>query len=177
MRYVTAHIRQVGAAASLKGVRPLIRSRYTFPPRLPDPGRLAVPTRPVVVGAAPTRTLRLQGQAAPSFNDPLRRAAVGSLTPLDHRRLVAHYALAAQPGQVAGAATEKHGLEAHRTVNGLPDLRLLPDAPVPDGRTVLTGLDAKASGRTWVTGGIWALSYWIRICSSARSASSNGEPR
>src|SRR5512134_2755358 len=27
-------------------------------------------------------------------------------------------------------------------MNGLPDLRLLPDAPVPDGRTVLTGLDA-----------------------------------
>jgi Transposase, Mutator family len=26
--------------------------------------------------------------------------------------------------------------------NGLPDLRLLPDAPVPDGRTVLTGPDA-----------------------------------
>ena len=27
---------------------------YTFPSCLPDPGRLAVPTRPVVVGAAPT---------------------------------------------------------------------------------------------------------------------------
>jgi cytochrome bd ubiquinol oxidase subunit I len=45
----------------------------------------------VVVGAAPA--LRFQGQAAPSFSDPLRRAAVGSLIPLDHRRLVAHYAL------------------------------------------------------------------------------------
>lgn len=29
---------------------------YAFPSRLPDPGRLAVPTRPVVVGAAPTLT-------------------------------------------------------------------------------------------------------------------------
>jgi hypothetical protein len=29
---------------------------YTFPSRLPDPGRLAVPTRPGVVGAAPTLT-------------------------------------------------------------------------------------------------------------------------
>ena len=27
-------------------------------------------------------------------------------------------------------------------MNGLPDLRLLPDAPVPDGRTVLTGPEA-----------------------------------
>src|ERR1700726_1509566 len=27
---------------------------YTFPSRLPDPDRLAVPTRPVVVRAAPT---------------------------------------------------------------------------------------------------------------------------
>jgi hypothetical protein len=78
----SAHIRQVGADAALEGVQPLVRSRYTFPSRLPDPGRLAVPTRPVVVGAAPTHTLRFQGRTAPSFNDPLRRAAVGSLTPL-----------------------------------------------------------------------------------------------
>jgi transposase-like protein len=28
--------------------------------------------------------------------------------------------------------------------NGLPDLRLLPDAPVPDGRTVLTNPDTKS---------------------------------
>ena len=27
-------------------------------------------------------------------------------------------------------------------MNGLPGLRLLPDAPVPDGRTVLTNPDA-----------------------------------
>src|SRR6266511_4782480 len=33
--------------------------------------------------------------------------------------------------------------------SGLPDLRLLPDAPVPDGRTVLTSPDAdrRAAGR------------------------------
>jgi hypothetical protein len=61
----------------------------------------AVPARPVVVGAAPTNALRFQGQAAPSFSDPLRRAAVGSLIPLDHRRLVAHSALAAYPGLLA----------------------------------------------------------------------------
>ena len=29
--------------------------------------------------------------------------------------------------------------------NGLPDLRLLPDAPVPDGRTVLTNPDARGA--------------------------------
>ena len=46
-------------------------------------------------------------------------------------------------------------------MNGLPDLRLLPDAPVPVGRTVLTGLDANAPGRSWVTGSIWGLSYGI----------------
>jgi hypothetical protein len=78
----SAHIRQVGADAALEGVQPLVRSRYTFPSRLPSPSRLAVPARPVVVGAAPTHTLRFQGRTAPSFNDPLRRAAVGSLTPL-----------------------------------------------------------------------------------------------
>jgi hypothetical protein len=80
----SAHIRQVGADAALEGVQPLVRSRYTFPSRLPDPSRLAVPARPVVVGAAPTRALRFQDRAAPSFNDPLRRAAVGSLIPLGH---------------------------------------------------------------------------------------------
>ena len=30
-------------------------------------------------------------------------------------------------------------------MNGLPDLRLLPDAPVPDGRTVLTNRDARGA--------------------------------
>jgi hypothetical protein len=38
----------------LAGVHPLVHLRYTFPPCLPDPDRLAVPTRPVVVRAAPT---------------------------------------------------------------------------------------------------------------------------
>ena len=30
-------------------------------------------------------------------------------------------------------------------MNGLPDLRSLPDAPVPDGRTVLTNPDARSA--------------------------------
>jgi hypothetical protein len=54
---VSAHTPQVGADAALKGVRPLVRSRYTFPSRLPGPSRLAVSARPVVVGAAPTEVL------------------------------------------------------------------------------------------------------------------------
>jgi hypothetical protein len=78
----SAHIHQVGADAALEGVQPLVRSRYAFPSRLPGPSRLAVPARPVVVGAAPIRALRFQGRTAPSFSNPLRRAAVGSLIPL-----------------------------------------------------------------------------------------------
>ena len=39
---------------SLEGVQPLVPASYTFPSCLPGPGRLAVPARPVVVGAAPT---------------------------------------------------------------------------------------------------------------------------
>src|SRR5215217_3399795 len=39
---------------ALRGFDHWFSSAYTFPSRLPDPGRLAVPTRPVVVGAAPT---------------------------------------------------------------------------------------------------------------------------
>src|SRR6478609_8554472 len=45
---------------------------YTFPPCLPDPSRLVVPTRSVVVRAASHPSLRLQGQAALSFSEPLR---------------------------------------------------------------------------------------------------------
>src|SRR5215216_582751 len=39
---------------ALRGFDHWFSSAYTFPSRLPDPGRLAVPTRPVVVRAAPT---------------------------------------------------------------------------------------------------------------------------
>jgi hypothetical protein len=111
----SAHIRQVGADAALEGVQPLVRSRYTFPSRLPDPGRLAVPTRPVVVGSAPIHTLRFQGRTAPSFNDPLRRAAVGSLIPLGQSTPRGALRALSTPGQVAGAANRINpALEAHR---------------------------------------------------------------
>jgi hypothetical protein len=132
---VSAHIRQVRADASLKGVQPLVRSHYTFPSRLPDPSRLAVPARPVVVGAAPTHTLRFQGQAAPSFSDPLRRATVGYLNPLDHRRLVAHSALKAQPGKSQGRPPKTPGSNAHRPTTGLPNY-VLPQGPHPGRATV-----------------------------------------
>ena len=66
----------------LEGVQPPIHSRYTCPPRLPDPGRLAVPTRPGFVRAAsrPTRApprVRLPS-ASPACCD---RPAVGPCTP------------------------------------------------------------------------------------------------
>jgi hypothetical protein len=98
----SAHIHQVGADAALEGVQPLVRSRCTFPSRLPGPGRLAVPARPVVVGAAPTRTLHFQGWAAPSFSDPLRRAAVGSLTPLGQSTPRGALRALSTPGKVQG---------------------------------------------------------------------------
>src|SRR5215210_982471 len=40
---------------ALRGFDHWFLHSYTFPSCLPDPGRLAVPTRPVVVEAAPTR--------------------------------------------------------------------------------------------------------------------------
>jgi len=48
----------------LRGFNHWFLHSYTFPSRLPDPGRLAVPTRPVVVGAAPTLT-RVPGLGLP----------------------------------------------------------------------------------------------------------------
>src|ERR1035437_1830305 len=67
-------------ARALKGVQPLIHFRYTFPSCLPDPSRLVVPTRPVVVRAASRPSLRFQGQAALSFTALLRQVGGGVLS-------------------------------------------------------------------------------------------------
>src|SRR5665648_103257 len=53
VRCKPAHIHQVRAGGRLTGLWHWFLS-YTFSSRLPDPGLLAVPTRPVVVRAAPT---------------------------------------------------------------------------------------------------------------------------
>jgi hypothetical protein len=140
----SAHIRQVGADAALEGVQSLVRFRYTFPSRLPDSGRLAVPARPVVVGAAPIRTLRFQGQAAPSFSNPLRWAAVGSFIPLGHSTPRGALRAPGTAGPVAGAATRKHGLAAHRA-NGLPDLRSSKEPLVPERPNLRPGPDTPVS--------------------------------
>ena len=76
-----AHIHQVGAGSTLEGVQPLVHSRYASLSRLPDPGRLAVPTRPVVVRAASRPPLRLLGQAALSFTGLLRQPGEAGLSP------------------------------------------------------------------------------------------------
>src|SRR6266576_646174 len=64
---------------------------YTFPPCLPDPSRLVVPTRPVVVRAAPTfpsvSWVRLPSASADRCDGPQE----GSFHPLTvKQRLVAH---------------------------------------------------------------------------------------
>ena len=63
------------------GALPLVHSRCTSPSCLPDPSRLAVPTRPVVVGAACHLALCLQGQAAPSFWHPAATGRRWGLAP------------------------------------------------------------------------------------------------
>src|SRR4051812_29787860 len=52
-----------------------------------------------------------------------------------NRRLVAHSALTAQPGQVAGAATETPGLNSPIVQTGLPSPRSPRKPLVPVGRT------------------------------------------
>ena len=79
VRCCPAHIHLVGAVSRFKGVQPLVHLRYTFPSCLPDPGRLAVQTRPVVVRAASHPHLLIQGQAALSFTGLLRQAGGGVL--------------------------------------------------------------------------------------------------
>jgi hypothetical protein len=65
---------------------------YTFSSRLPDPRRLAVPTRPVVVRTAPHPPRRLPDQAVLSFNQAAATTQrQGPSTPTrSHWRLVAH---------------------------------------------------------------------------------------
>src|SRR4029453_9103102 len=46
------------------------------------------------------------------------------------------------------------GLAAHATITGLPNLRLLPDAPVPAGRTVLLGPPGTTGRRSGAPAGI-----------------------
>ena len=62
------------------------------------------------------------------------------------------------------------GLAAHRTISGLPNLRLLPDAPVPDGRTVLLSSPATTASRSVSAGGIHRLSYQLPTQHSRRHA-------
>jgi hypothetical protein len=57
--------------ARLRGFHHWFLHPYAFSSRLPDPSRLAVPARPVVVEAACHPSLRSQGQAASSFTDLL----------------------------------------------------------------------------------------------------------
>ena len=57
---------------------------YTFPSRLPDPGRLAVPTRPVVVRAAPTLPRASRVRLPPASPACCDSPAVGPFTPPGH---------------------------------------------------------------------------------------------
>ena len=74
-----AQIRQVRAGGTLEGLSHWLLA-HTFPSCLPDPGRLTVPTRPVVVGAACRPSLRSQGQTAPNFGRLLRQPTGGALS-------------------------------------------------------------------------------------------------
>jgi hypothetical protein len=85
VRCCPAHIHQVGAGVSrLRGFHHWFTARCTFSSRLPDPGRLAVPARPVVVRAAPTLPrasgVRLPSASAACCDRPL----AGSFLPPGH---------------------------------------------------------------------------------------------
>jgi hypothetical protein len=169
----SAHIRQLGADAALEGVQPLVRSRYTFPSRLPDPDRLTVPARPVVVGSAPARTLRFQGRTAPSFSDPLRRAAVGSLIPLGHSTPRGALRARSTPGQVAGAATEKARARSSSSRNGLPNC-VLREGPRPGRQTLGLGPDSNPQGRSFIPRGAEAGRLSLRMLPEVRECAARG---
>src|SRR4030095_13810637 len=88
----------------LRGVDHWFSSAYTFPSRLPDPGRLAVPPRPVVVRAAPTLPSASQVRLPPASTACCDRPQTESfhLRP-DTWSLVAHRRL-----PVVGGCLHRH---------------------------------------------------------------------
>jgi hypothetical protein len=65
----------------LRGFHHWFTARYTVLPCLPDPGRLAVPTRPVVVRAAPTLPGASQEGLPSASAGLLRQPSGGSFHP------------------------------------------------------------------------------------------------
>src|SRR5207248_6555324 len=76
----------------------------------------------------------LRGTALPSFDRTMAGRAGGQTTTTDSRSK--RIRVSRRGGQVLTRA------RGPSNDYGLPDLRLLPDGPVPDGRTVLTNRDA-----------------------------------
>jgi len=79
-----AQIHQVRAGISLEGVPPLVQIALHRSVCLPDPGRLAVPTRPVVVGAALTHACVSRLRLPPASPDCCDSPAVDPSSPLGH---------------------------------------------------------------------------------------------
>src|SRR4030095_6076161 len=83
----------------LRGFHHWFTRRCTVLPCLPDPGRLAVPTRPVVVRAAPTLPGASQAGLPSASAGLLRQPNGGSLSPHPvTQRFVAHPLIAVQLG-------------------------------------------------------------------------------
>jgi hypothetical protein len=98
----------------------MVRSRCTFPSRLPDPGRLGVLARPVVVGAAPTRTLRFQGVDGQLVGEQER--------PIDWNKVLRE--MRAAGVRASGEELDEHDLEARWQRAEGPYARLGPPATV-----------------------------------------------
>jgi hypothetical protein len=86
---------------------------YASPSCLPGPSRLAVPTRPVVVGAASRPSWRLPGQAAPSFAGLLRQPNGGALS--SPPGLMAPRGAPARPSSGAAPAVSRARSHAERS--------------------------------------------------------------
>jgi len=77
--------------SDLRGFHHWFLHSYTFLSRLPDPGRLAVPTRPVVVRAAPARPFVSRGGLPSASAGRCDGPPVGFFHPTrSEQRLVAH---------------------------------------------------------------------------------------
>jgi hypothetical protein len=91
-----------GPVHDLRGFNRWFLHTYTFPSRLPNPARLAVPDRHGVDGAACHPHPRHQDQAAPCFARPAATGREWVLSPHSvNRRLVAHRRVHVQADHIA----------------------------------------------------------------------------
>jgi hypothetical protein len=137
----------------LRGFHHWFTARYTVLPCLPDPGRLAVPTRPVVVRAAPAPPGASQAGLPSASAGLLRQPSGGSFHPT--RSHNASWRTPLSAWSLAGRLRGRPGRPLARRSPG----RRRPAVPAAGSRGCWRPIDRPQAGCWWrrSAGDIWIL--------------------